>query len=171
MSDTAAALRAAREVQADVLAPELYQRASELFFKARHEYKFKHFAPAKDLALQARKLAEQAEFDSIRGGASRSEADPSEAFNELPSNPRAPGAPSPSKPAGYDYPLPEPTPADTYEQRKSADDAAQAQAKAAATAPSGASSQTGAPGFPPGGGPGVPSQVPGAGGTNPYAPR
>src|SRR4051794_8128144 len=46
MSDAAAALRAAREVQADTLAPELYRQASEWFFKAKKEYKFKNFALA-----------------------------------------------------------------------------------------------------------------------------
>ncbi|MGK5089104.1 DUF4398 domain-containing protein, partial [Bdellovibrionota bacterium FG-2] len=73
MSDTTAALRAAREVQADVLAPELYREASEWFFKARREYKFKNFNLAEEYAKNARELAEQAEFESLRAGANRTE--------------------------------------------------------------------------------------------------
>lgn len=71
MSDTAAAIHAAREVQADVLAPELFRQSSELFFKARQEYKFKYYDKAKEHALLARKFAEQAELDALVNGGSR----------------------------------------------------------------------------------------------------
>src|SRR4051812_41542456 len=47
MSDTQASLRAAREVQADTLSPELYRQATELYFKAKNEYKFKNFELAR----------------------------------------------------------------------------------------------------------------------------
>jgi len=59
MSDTVSALRAAREVQADVLAPELYRQANEWFFKAKHEYRIKNFADARAYASKARRFAEQ----------------------------------------------------------------------------------------------------------------
>lgn len=117
MSDTAAALRAAREVQADVLAPELYRKANELFFKARREYKFKNFEEARSLAIQSRRLAEQAEFDAMRGGATPTETvfDP---FSDLPGQPTAPNAaPAPTTPEPYDYPTPEPIPAEKYDER------------------------------------------------------
>lgn len=120
MSDTAAALRAAREVQADVLSPDLYRRANELFFEARREYKFKHFSRAEALAIRARRFAEQAEFDAIRGGASRSETDiAKDPFGDAPpAPPMDEAAPVPEKPEEpYAYPTPEPIPAEEYEKR------------------------------------------------------
>jgi len=71
MSDTVAAMKAAREVQADTKATEYYRLSEELYFKARQEYRLKNFARAKKLADQARDAAEKAEFLSIRGGATR----------------------------------------------------------------------------------------------------
>lgn len=138
MSDTAAAIRAAREVQADVLAPDLFRRANEIFFKAKREYKFKNFREAKLLANQSRKLAEQAEFDSIKSGATRSESEGATSYEEIPgqanssgrpketgsSAPGQPGAPGPSDQQPYAYPTPEPTPADIYEQRKKEENSA-----------------------------------------------
>jgi hypothetical protein len=73
MSNTAAAINAAKEVQADTLAPELFRQADEWFGKAKYEYKLKNFALASDHAKKARKFAEQAEFDSIKVGGNRSE--------------------------------------------------------------------------------------------------
>lgn len=66
MSDTAAAIKAAREAQADTLTPELFRKADEAYQLARREYQFKNFDSARDLAAQARNLAERAEFDAIR---------------------------------------------------------------------------------------------------------
>lgn len=66
MSDTAAAIKAAREVQADTLTPELFRQANESYQLARREYKFKNFDLARQYAAQARAYAEQAEFDAIR---------------------------------------------------------------------------------------------------------
>ncbi|MGZ3688783.1 MAG: DUF4398 domain-containing protein [Bdellovibrionota bacterium] len=114
MSDTAAALRAAKEVQADTLAPELYRQASEWFQKAKREYKFKNFDLADDYGEQARRFAEQAEFEAIRNGGNRASAD-------VAPDPMANGAPPPPKSAPYDYPAPTPTPADVYDQRKAQD--------------------------------------------------
>jgi hypothetical protein len=71
MSDTSAALRAAREVQADSLAPELYRMSTEWFFRAKKEYKFKNFYLAKNFADKARRYAEQAEFEAVRNGGTR----------------------------------------------------------------------------------------------------
>lgn len=72
MSDTSAALRAAKEVQADVLAPELYRLSSEWFSKSKREYRFKNFHLAQQYANKARSFAEQAEFTAIRNGGNRS---------------------------------------------------------------------------------------------------
>lgn len=71
MSDTAAALKAAKEVSADTLTPEVYRRATEAYFKARNEYRMKNFKVSLDYALKAKKLAETAEFESLRLGATR----------------------------------------------------------------------------------------------------
>lgn len=76
MSDTAAALRAAREVQADSLAPELFRQARELYFKARREYKFKNFKEAETLARKARIFAERSEFEAVLNGGNRVSAAP-----------------------------------------------------------------------------------------------
>src|SRR4051812_29603106 len=71
MSDTSAALRAAKEVQADTLAPDLYRQSNEWFFRAKQEYKFKNFDLARKYAKRARYYAENAEFQAIRGGGNR----------------------------------------------------------------------------------------------------
>lgn len=118
MSDCNASIRAAKEVQADVLAPELYRQAMELFSKARKEYRFKNFLLAKEHAEKAKKFAEQAEFEAIRSGGLRSD---SEIVDPLERG--APGGgggalpPSIAEPSPYPYPTPEPIPADGYEQR------------------------------------------------------
>ena len=103
MSDTAAAIKAAREVNADTLAPDLFRQANETFFRAKNEYKFKNFKIAKTLAEKARQFAEQAEFDALRGGASRNAMTPS-------------GEPvvTPPKPEAYPYPAPTGTPASEF---------------------------------------------------------
>jgi hypothetical protein len=111
MSDTSAALKAAREVQADTLAPELYRQAQEWFYKAKHEYQLKQFHRAAEYAEKARKYAEQAEFHAIRNGANRADLSPPEA---------PPAAPADA----YQYPTPTGTPADVYDQRKAEDEAA-----------------------------------------------
>ena len=64
-------IRAAKEVNADVLAPELFRMANELSLKARREYRFKNFEKAKRMADEAREYAERAEFESMRNGAKR----------------------------------------------------------------------------------------------------
>lgn len=71
MSDTAAALRAAKEVSADSLAPEKFRLANESFFRAQNEYRLKNFAIAEKYAKRARRLAEESEFDALRQGSNR----------------------------------------------------------------------------------------------------
>jgi hypothetical protein len=71
MSNMEVAIRAAKEVNADVLAPELYRLAAENGQNARREYRFKNFQDAKKLADKARVFAEKAEFESIRNGGKR----------------------------------------------------------------------------------------------------
>lgn len=102
MSDTQSALRAAKEVQADVLAAELYRQAADWFLLARNEYRQKNFSEAREFLEKSRRYAEQAEFEAVRGGAQRSDLSP---------------PPPPEKTAEkYDYPEPTGTPAAAYEQ-------------------------------------------------------
>lgn len=123
MSDTAAAIRAAREVQADTLAPELYRQSTEWFFRAKNEYKLKNFKQSKDYSEKARIYAEEAEFEAIRNGGSRSEnATPDPLANLSPdgagiSEPPAPPAMAP-KSEPYPYPTPSGTPVESYAERK-----------------------------------------------------
>jgi len=71
MANTAAAIRAAREVSADSVAPEFFREAEEWYFKARQEYRLKNFARSRDAADRARVAAEKAEFQAILGGSKR----------------------------------------------------------------------------------------------------
>ena len=64
-------IKAAKEVNADLLAPELYRISVERGREARKEYRFKNFMQAKALANEARTYAEKAEFESIRNGGKR----------------------------------------------------------------------------------------------------
>ena len=73
MSDTSAAIKAAREVQADTLAPELFRQSNEWFFRAKREYRTKNFELAAEYAHKARFFAEQAEYEAMRNGAKRVE--------------------------------------------------------------------------------------------------
>lgn len=70
MYNADAAIKAAKDLHADSLVPELFRAASEYHFKAKREYRLKNFESAKKYALRAMKLAEKAEFDAYRlGGA------------------------------------------------------------------------------------------------------
>jgi hypothetical protein len=71
MSDASAAIKAAKEVQADVRAPELYRQASEWFTKAKSEYKLKNFDIALEDSNRARHFAEEAEYEVLKNGGSR----------------------------------------------------------------------------------------------------
>jgi hypothetical protein len=128
MADTQAAMRAAKEVQADTLAPELYREASDWWLRAKREYKFKNFSLAHDYADKARTLAEQAEFESVRAGGVREE----------PPDPLAKPPGAAAKFAPYAYPTPTGTPAEVFEQRKQDEAKDQTKAITPAPAPSGA---------------------------------
>lgn len=98
MSDASAALKAAREAQAEVLAPELYRQANDWWFKARQEYKFKQFSYAEEYAEKARLYAEQAEYSSIQQGATRQDLGPPDETEQL----------SPSRKEEFETPTPVP---------------------------------------------------------------
>ncbi len=91
MSDTAAALKAAREVSADSLAPEKFRRATEAYFRAQNEYRMKNFQIAEDYAKRAKLLAEESEFEALRQGSARTSLLP-------PETPVAPPGPSTYEP-------------------------------------------------------------------------
>ncbi|OFZ69464.1 MAG: hypothetical protein A3K03_02440 [Bdellovibrionales bacterium RIFOXYD1_FULL_44_7] len=120
MSDTAAAIKAAREVQAEILAPELYRQANEFFFKAKNEYKFKNFREAKEYAEKSRRFAEQAEFEAIRNGADRVEDTALTPLANETTGPPPTTAPPAPKPEPYEYPNPTGTPYETYEKQQQA---------------------------------------------------
>jgi len=102
MSDTAAAIKAAKEVEADTSSPDLYRESQEWYLKAKNEYRLKNFSRSLEYLEKARKYAEQAEFDAVKGGASRRE----------PPMPEEPKMPEP-----YAYPTPTGTPAAEYDKR------------------------------------------------------
>lgn len=101
MSNMEVAIRAAKEVNADVLAPELYRLANETSLVARREYRYRNFQDAKKLADQARVYAEKAEFESIRNGGKR-EGVPEDplAKPSYPEEPTGPAGSGPSSPTG-----------------------------------------------------------------------
>jgi hypothetical protein len=98
MSNMEVAIRAAKEVGADNLAPELYRNAIEQGLMARKEYRFKNFMNAKALAEKARILAEKAEFESLRNGGKR-EALPVDPLSEPSYAPEPISTPAPIDPA------------------------------------------------------------------------
>ena len=113
MNDTLAALQAAKEVKADELSPHYYREAREWFFKARREYKFKNFKEAKEFLRKSQLLAEQAEFEAIRAGATRASI--------APPDPKLEAAQQPvdkSKDAGYKDPNPQAKSVDEYQEEK-----------------------------------------------------
>ena len=105
MSNMEVSLKAAKEVNADVLAPELYRSAQEIGSRARREYRYKNFEASKKYADQARSYAERAEFEALRNGAKR-EAVPTDPLSEPSTAPQGGGTaegmpnPPPSAPAG-----------------------------------------------------------------------
>ncbi|MEW6055399.1 MAG: hypothetical protein AB1540_02195 [Bdellovibrionota bacterium] len=68
MSNAEIAIRAAKDVNADSLVPELYRSAADYYFKAKREYRLKNFEQSKKYAVRATRLAEQAEFEAYRNG-------------------------------------------------------------------------------------------------------
>ncbi|MBU6153892.1 MAG: hypothetical protein KGP28_06280 [Bdellovibrionales bacterium] len=94
MSDMEVGIKAAAEVSADLLAPELFRLATETALRARREYRLKNFLDAKRLAEAARGHAERAEFEALRNGAKR---------DSIPADPLA-------EPSYAPEPVAEPTP-------------------------------------------------------------
>lgn len=120
MSNTTAALRAAKEVQADVLAPELYRQANEWYINANREYRLKNFKEAEEYGQKARKLAEQAEFIAVRNGGTRNLKIPSSpGSSSSGSQVPTPTAPTSNGPQGiYVESYPEPKPTNDLEESK-----------------------------------------------------
>ena len=87
-------LKAALEVNADLLAPELFRLANETALIARREYRLKNFMAAKKYSEEARGNAERAEFEAIRNGAKR-EAVPTDPLAEPSYAPEPIATPSP----------------------------------------------------------------------------
>ena len=106
MSNLEVSLKAAKEVNADILAPELYRLATETSVSAHREYKLKNFEKAKILAGQARTFAERAEFEALRNGAKR-EAVPEDPLSDPSYAPNPIGTPS-GEPKGAASPAPTP---------------------------------------------------------------
>lgn len=71
MSNMEVAIRSAQEVNADVLAPELFRMAQDVAHKARRDYRLKYFKEARQKADEARVLAEKSEFESLKSGGKR----------------------------------------------------------------------------------------------------
>ena len=70
MSNAEAALKAAKTLHADSLAPDLFRASTEYYYKAKREYRLKNFEVALRYAEKSRKFAEKAEFQSyLKGGA------------------------------------------------------------------------------------------------------
>ena len=61
----AAAYIAAKNADAQSLAPKLFQKAEEFYLKAQSAYRRKYFNQAKTYAEQSIKMSEKAEFDSV----------------------------------------------------------------------------------------------------------
>jgi len=74
MSNAEAAIKAAKDLNADSLVPEIYRGALEQFFKAKREFRLKNFDEAKKFAVRAMRLAENAEFEAYRLGGATPEA-------------------------------------------------------------------------------------------------
>lgn len=60
------AFMAAKEANAQTMAPGLYRKAEYYYLKAKSSYKRKYFNKAKQYAILSKKYAEKAEYISIR---------------------------------------------------------------------------------------------------------
>lgn len=121
MSDAVAAIRAAREVQADVLSPDNFRQAMDLFEQAKREYRFKDFAIAKEHADDSRVLAEKAEVDALLSGGARASSEdkiPDPLGDGFQSGQGSANALSKPKAEPYVYPTPTPVPAEEMAQRQ-----------------------------------------------------
>jgi hypothetical protein len=62
MSYAQSAFLAAKEVKAEIHAPQLYRKAELLYLKAKSAYRRKYFNKAKEYAKKSKIYSEQAEF-------------------------------------------------------------------------------------------------------------
>ena len=74
MSNAEVALKAAKDLNADSLVPEVYRSAVDNYFKAKRDYRLKDFENARLHAIRTTRLAEQAEFEAYRLGGATPEA-------------------------------------------------------------------------------------------------
>ena len=74
MANAEVAIKAAKDLNADSLVPEIYRSANESFYKAKRDFRLKDFDNARKGALKATRLAEQAEFEAYRMGGATPEA-------------------------------------------------------------------------------------------------
>ena len=74
MSNAEVAIKAAKDLNADSLAPELYRKSMDAYYKAKREYKIKNFEDARKFAITATKLAEKAEYKAYTLGGATPEA-------------------------------------------------------------------------------------------------
>lgn len=66
MRMAAAAFVAAKEANAESLAPNLFRKAETYYLKARSSYRRKYFNKAKQYAVLSKKFSEEAEFKAIK---------------------------------------------------------------------------------------------------------
>jgi hypothetical protein len=66
MGLAATAFLAAKEVNANVLSPNLFRKAEVYYIKAKSSYRRKYFNKAKEYADLSRKYSEKAEFLAIK---------------------------------------------------------------------------------------------------------
>ncbi len=123
MANTGAALRAAREVQAETYASEYFRPANEWFFRAKQEYKLKEFFRAKQYLEHARVLAEKAELQAMLRGSNRSDKVGDDPFAEMPGEAHKEESPAP-KVERYEYPEKQPVSLDEYEAQQKVQEAA-----------------------------------------------
>ncbi|MFT6630250.1 MAG: hypothetical protein ACJAS4_000186 [Bacteriovoracaceae bacterium] len=66
MSYAQAAFLAAKEVKAEIHAPQDFRKAEIYYLKAKSSYKRKYFNKAKQYAKLSKKFSEKAEYEAIR---------------------------------------------------------------------------------------------------------
>lgn len=98
-SDATAAIRAAKEVKAETMAPGIYRKALEAFEIGKREYRIKNYQEAQKALVRARQYAEQAEFTAMKSGAIRKDPSPVQAEPLSPSEEAPPAPPTESSPS------------------------------------------------------------------------
>ncbi|MCM0604953.1 MAG: DUF4398 domain-containing protein [Xanthomonadaceae bacterium] len=104
LADAIASVRAAKEVSAENMAPDLYRKAQQSLDLGKREYRFKNYSEAKAALIRAKSYGEKAEFNAIKVGGVR---------HETPKDPMAqPTAASTPDLQPVDAPPPEQVPVD-----------------------------------------------------------